>query len=1603
MAGLRRGRIVPDQGAGTVRGAGLRQTRVRRSHGVRERAFWALNRVLAIMNILGSGLRETPEGALPFFSAMKSTLFSRWPAGVAPSLRALLVCGLLSPLLGGNFLFAGTFTVVSANDDGPGSLRQAILDANAQPGPDTILFSIPGTGVQTIHLATVLPPLEGSVTLDGSSQPGFEASPLIELDGTLLNSSPENPMISVIAESAFKAIRCSGTLAVTGVFHVSGGPAELVGGLFLTPGSTLDAQGSNTSLAVSGPTQVDGANLIVREGALLELSQLTSYRQTQCSDWMWQANGPGSRLVLPSLGSLAGADHCGWQNIYALDGGRIELGAVTNIPDSFIHCFASGINSAVDLSGLLTFPGTQGTFFVEAQQGGAIQMPRLESAPRLKLWLSQGGTISAGALRELPASELRLFSPQTLDLPSLFNCDGAILSVSAGGILQLPQVQSYRSPQCGGWPWQVSDPGSRLTMPSLRTLSGTDPCGLLNIYAFNGGRIELGSVTNIPDSNVHFFARDPDSVIDLSSLPGYAGTNAMLFLEAENWGRILTSNLLNLNRAVLTIRTNGSISLVQLARLTFSSVIVDGTTVTLSGLLDHQGTTFTLLNGGQVFFSSFPDLVCLGVLAPPLDLPGQPMTVSWTVTNAGPVAATAPWEETLLLSDNSAGSNAISLLTLHVTDPIAAANAALRSATVALPTGLSGRYWLAVRADNSNHVPEGSGETNNLYVSPQSILVRAPFHRESWTTNSPMTTARQGHSLTLLSDGRVLAAGGYNMVSGRLQTAEIYDPATGQWVATGPMIEARSSHAAVLLLNGKIVVAGGWGADGQTIASTEIFDPLTGLWSGLPPMTTPRSRPSRTLLHDGRVLVVGGEDADGWPLASTELFDPSLGSWSSAGDLATGREEHTATLLPNGDVLVVGGSDGYEVLATAEVFAPASRSWTPNGAMSRAHTGHTATLLPNGEVLIAGGANDDDFPSIVERFDPITKAWTTAPGLSSGRCYHTTALLPSGMLFVSGGRTNWFTPGLAGAERYDPTTATVFPAPGGTPAREDGSATLLHNGKVLMTGGDARGSNGWTFLASTEFYEVDDTAWMPTAPLSAGARGGYTATLLPDGMVAVVGGGTRDVTNLTELYNPATATWSPTGPLNFPRMDHRATLLPSGKLLVSGGANEFGYPRGYPAAAELFDPSTGSWMATGVMTTPRVMHTATLLPNGKVLAAGGYYYGNGPVYIPDAEIYDPAKGTWTAVRPLATARYKHSATLLRNGKVLVAGGYNERDKRLASAELFDPVTKTWTPTGSLLAPHDLHTATLLPNGKVLVAGGLSTEGVTQRAELYDPVAGAWTETGRLNTPRHDQTATLLPNGKVLVAGGYQDSGDDSDPTASAEFYDPATGIWTPTASLILARYEIATVLLPNGKVLVTGGADASAELFEPGIGFNAAWQHQITGPVFVLELGSSLILTGSQFRGVSPGSSGTYLDSPGDHPVLQLRGLESGQTTFLEPVAWSTNRFASTPVWGLSPGWTMATLFVNGIPSAGFLFPIAVPAPTATTVTGALTNGLFRLSFTNRPGSLLGVLMTTNLALPVDDWVVVGTPAETATGQFEFIEPESIRQPQHFYRVKLDP
>jgi len=301
------------------------------------------------------------------------------------------------------------------------------------------------------------------------------------------------------------------------------------------------------------------------------------------------------------------------------------------------------------------------------------------------------------------------------------------------------------------------------------------------------------------------------------------------------------------------------------------------------------------------------------------------------------------------------------------------------------------------------------------------------------------------------------------------------------------------------------------------------------------------------------------------------------------------------------------------------------------------------------------------------------------------------------------------------------------------------------------------------------------------------ARSGHTATLLNDGRVLVAGGvgPGEGVTNSAELYDPATGTWSATGSMLASLSGHTATLLSDGRVLVTARSGE----------CELYDPVTGAWSDTGPLATPREGYSVTLLVDGRVLVSGGNPLYGSANDTAAPELYDPVAGTWGAAGPMIQARANHTATLLADGRVLAAGGQGPGDAAadppgfLTSAELYDPVAGTWSATGPLLEGRSGHAAALLDDGRVFQTGNVMS-GITQ---LYDPQAGIW-QLGPPVAGWMSPTAISLGDGRALVIDGM----------GTIATYDPASRKQGPTASAAHG-FESTAMLLSSGKVLIAGG------------------------------------------------------------------------------------------------------------------------------------------------------------------------------------------------------
>jgi hypothetical protein len=343
------------------------------------------------------------------------------------------------------------------------------------------------------------------------------------------------------------------------------------------------------------------------------------------------------------------------------------------------------------------------------------------------------------------------------------------------------------------------------------------------------------------------------------------------------------------------------------------------------------------------------------------------------------------------------------------------------------------------------------------------------------------------------------------------------------------------------------------------------------------------------------------------------------GTFAVTGSLNTPRTNHTATLLQSGEVLVAGGYDLNGPLTSAELYNPAKGTWSLTGTMVFAHNqGFTATLLPNGEVLVAGGldSSTEFCLSEAELYNPPTGRWTATASMNEPRCGHTATLLSTGDVLVASGATEYGTVA-ASAELYNPTTGEWQTTGSVNNARESGGAALLADGQVLLAG-------GFSFQNLIGSIPVGVT----TAELYNPSSGGWSMTTSPVGGAnpsnVLLGNG--DVLFTNQFYNPATGSWTATGPT--PRQavgPHVVTMLPTGDVLGTGNTCHYSGCGGVPAIyCFLYTPSTNSWSLTGSMHQARANHTATLLLNGKVLVAGGSdRISTTTTVLSSAELYTP--------------------------------------------------------------------------------------------------------------------------------------------------------------------------------------------------------------------------------------------------------------------------------------------------------------------------------------------------------------------------------------------
>jgi N-acetylneuraminic acid mutarotase len=648
------------------------------------------------------------------------------------------------------------------------------------------------------------------------------------------------------------------------------------------------------------------------------------------------------------------------------------------------------------------------------------------------------------------------------------------------------------------------------------------------------------------------------------------------------------------------------------------------------------------------------------------------------------------------------------------------------------------------------------------------------------------------------------------------------------WITLGNSVSGRWRHTLTLLPDGRVLAVGGWSGT-RTLASAEIYDPSTGNWRLVTSnMSTARREHTATLLPDGRVLVAGGHNIDepdvlvvgalvDQALNSVEIFDPVSETWQSVPSLNASRYGHTATRLNDGRVLVTGGrrpSGGLEIFAStaqAEVFNPATGAWTVLPAMTGARDSHRAVLLPNGKVLVAGGQSVvGDSPGV-----PSASAELFDPATNT---WATTGAMTAARSHLS---LNVLPDGRvlavggygssASAEAYNTTTGTWSAVASPASGHVEHISVLLPNGRVLVAGGGT---------GATSIYDPVANEWSDSGTLNQ-ARGSHATVLLANGDVLISGGGISapgpGTTNITERYRAASIETTPGGDLNTARRGHVTAAAPVGMFVIGGET-----PSGVTGNIERYKAPTRTWQSVATLSTPRSRHTATVLNDGRILIAGGT---DGATVIPEAEIYDPSSNTVSPAGRLNAARTSHSAVLLDNGEVLVIGGSGSNGD-LASIERFDPQTNTWSVVGALRTARRDHTATLVGDGGIVIVGGIHGRVPIASVEYYryGSALASDSHIDPLPSPRYAHAATLLHGGALLVAGG---GNDDASTHRSSLVLEPGARAWSTTELMPIGVQNSRTMLLLDGRVLLIGGYNSDGVVGDLLI-FNPASQTWIS-------------------------------------------------------------------------------------------------------------------------------------------------------------------------------
>jgi len=1036
------------------------------------------------------------------------------------------------------------------------------------------------------------------------------------------------------------------------------------------------------------------------------------------------------------------------------------------------------------------------------------------------------------------------------------------------------------------------------------------------------------NASGVSSNGIAFTVLPTPSITSVSPTSGVVGTSVMIL--GTNLGSAQGTSAVSFNgtTATATSWSSSSITVAVPSGATTGSVTVtvggvtsnaisftvqSGGFVATSGRMEaaRYGQTATQLSNGRVLIAGGINSSGVASTAEIYTLASQTFAATANPMNVARWLHTATLlnDGTVLIAGGSELANEETLDSAEIYDPVAGTFTLLPNTLNTARVGHTGTLL-----SNGQVLIVGGYDPNTGIISDSELYDPiAQVFIDLGDTNTP----RFHHTATLLQNGQVLIAGGETdpTPSGAHNSAEIFNPTT--WTFTPlavTMTSAREGHAATLLNDGTVLITGGDLPPTGSLNTAEIYNAAANTFAAVSAaMTSPRIFHASVLLNGGQVLLSGGEnDSNGTSVAlnTAELYNPTAQTFTATpGSMTTVREHQTATLLNDGTVLEGGGTDGTNTFNTAEIYATSKLTGLASIAISPAapsvplgsqqlfvatgtYSGGATQILSSvlwsssstSVTTISGDATDSGYMTTIAQgtatitataagISGSTNVTVPAPALVSITLTPQTLAMPLGtsqQFDAVGTYSDGSTQDLTSTATWSSSSSSITVSNAGlvTTASlgtstlqasfgSQSSSTTVTVGAAMLVSLSVIPATGTIAVGQSQQYQASGTytdgstqnltsavTWYVVPQMSASVNSSGLVTAKGQGNVNVtaVSGNFSGVAILTvgsaSLISIAVlpgVTSIPVGTdQQFIAMARYAdgssqditssvTWASSNATASSVGAT--GLASALAGGSTNISASSGSVTGTATLTvtggtialnTSRYQHSATLLNNGSVLIAGGTSCPSAGscAYLNSAELYAPTSGTIKSTGSMAAARTA-PAVLLGNGKALVAGGYtcdsSGNCTSLSSVEIYDPVAGTFSSAGNMTVDRYEHTMTLLNNGQVLIAGGETCSSSTSctalnSAELYNPTTGTFTATGNLRAARFNASAVALSSGEILVAGGF----DGTNFLASAELYYPDAGTFSGTLPLHTPRASATATLLDSGIVMVAGGSTCSS-------------------------------------------------------------------------------------------------------------------------------------------------------------------------------------------------